>query len=203
MPTSMLFDVDDLFGHVINRDGDGAVYADDGTTVDFAQPRSCFGCKAKCASGHHDPCITNLPSTRNACCGHGQATRPTNDNPSGYVAFEDGRTFRFLGTVGGDAIRAAVDAVLRGDALPEGFTWDEDLPWWHGLTDDQKSYVHNNQLRVLHELVVESGATPTEAFLAGQAMWWDGCTDEQKTFVLNGMKEKLDGLVLEAKAAHP
>lgn len=200
---SMLFDVDDLFGHVINRDGDGAVYADDGTTVDFANPRPCLGCKAKCVSGQHDPCIANLPSTRNACCGHGAPTRPTNDSPSGYVALEDGRTFRFLGTVGGAAIRAAVEAVLRGDPLPEGFTMDEDLPWWHGLTDAQKAYVQSSIVRGLRELVVESGATPSVAFDAGEAMWYDGLDDEHKTFVLNGMRAKLDELVLEAKAAHP
>jgi hypothetical protein len=199
----MLFDVDDLFGHVINRDGDGAVYADDGTTVDFANPRSCFGCKARCVNGQHDPCIANLPSTRNACCGHGQATRPTNDNPSGYVALEDGRTFRFAGTVGGAAIRAAVDAAIRGEALPEGFVYDEELPWWHDCTDEQKAYVQANIVRILRELVVESGATPSAAFDAGEAMWWDGLDEEQKSFVLQGMGTKLDGLVVEAKAAHP
>ena len=32
----------------------------------------------------------------------------------------------------------------------------------------------------LRELVIASGATPSEAFLAGKAMWWDGVTEAQK-----------------------
>lgn len=200
---SMLFDVDTEYGHVVKRAGDGAVYEDDGTPVDFANPRPCLGCGAKCRSGGHDPCIANLPSTRNACCGHGRALTPVSNQPSGYVALQDGRTFRFVGTVGGDAIRAATAAALAGEPLPEGFVYDEDLPWWAGLTDAQKEYVESQTLRGLRDLVVLSGATPSAAFDAGQAPWWDGVTEEQKKFVWNNMRAKLDELAQEAKRLFP
>jgi len=195
----MLFEKDSEYGHVRIRVGDGAVYADDNSPVDFANPRPCLGCAAKCSAGEHDPCIANLPSTRNACCGHGLAKTPLSGSPNGYVALEDGRTFRFLGTVGGDAIRAALTAALAGEPLPDGFVWDEELPWWHGLTDEQKEYVQARIVDGLRELVIEAGATPSEAFLAGTAPWWEGVSDEHRAYVWNNMRRKLDEFVVQAK----
>jgi len=120
--------------------------------------------------------------------------------PNGYVALEDGRTFRFLGTVGGESIRAAVDAVLRGDPLPEGFTLDADKMWWDGLTEAQVAYVRQNMTRGLAELVTEAqdGQPPAAAFLAGEAMWFEGLDQSKKDFVLARMPGKIAELVQEA-----
>ncbi len=101
---------------------------------------------------------------------------------TGYVALEDGRTFRFSGLVGGARIREVVDAVLRGEPLPDGFVFDEDKAWWSGLSETQRQYVHNNITAGLARVVtaVKNGEPPSAAFLAGEAPWWDGLTDEQK-----------------------
>ena len=80
---SLLFKTDTLFGHVIDDTPAGPVYRDDGSPVDDNNPRPCLGCGATCRHGEHDPCIANLPGTRNACCGHGLAKTPVRGNPNG------------------------------------------------------------------------------------------------------------------------
>lgn len=200
--STLLFDVDSEFGHVVENTPSGVVYSDDKTPVDPLNLRPCFGCKLKINRGDQDPCIANLPGTYQACCGHGLAFAPRTRNPNGYAALDDGRRISFEGTVGGERIRAAVAAALAGEPLPEGFTYDETRMWWDGLTEAQVSYVRANMLRVLEELVRESGATPSEAFLAGKQMWWDGLTQTHKDFVLAGLRAKIAGLVREALALH-
>jgi hypothetical protein len=198
--SELLFSPDSEFGHVVENSPKGVIYRDDGTLVDSLNPRSCLGCKLSVRHGEQDPCIANLPGTSQACCGHGLALSPRLQKPNGYVALDDGRTFRFLGTVGGECIRAAVDAVLRGDALPEGFTFDQDRMWWDGLTETQVVYVRQNTVRGLAELVTEAqgGLPPSAAFLAGEAMWFDGLDDDKKNYVLERMGDKIAELVQEA-----
>ena len=48
--------------------------------------RPCPKCGGLPTKDGHDPCIANLPSVKNACCGHGQE--------NGYVSFENGQTIR-------------------------------------------------------------------------------------------------------------
>ncbi len=201
----LLFSPDSEFGHVVENSPAGVIYRDDGTLVDGANPRPCLGCQARCAHGEQDPCIANLPGTSQACCGHGLALSPRLQNPNGYVALEDGRTFRFVGTVGGDAIRAAVAAALAGEPLPEGFAYEENRMWWEGLTEVQVAYVRANMIRGLTTLVTAArdGQSPSAAFLAGEAMWWDGLDETQKTFVLERTPDMLSSLVAEALVAHP
>ena len=198
----MLFKIDSLFGHVIEETAEGVVYQADGVLVDGNNLRPCVGCKAQCDEGGHDPCIANLPGTLNACCGHGLDVTPVNHNPNGYVALEDGRTFRFSGLVGGTRIRQAVDAALKGEALPEGFTLDEKKMWWAGLTDTQRQYVHDNMGRMLANVVtqVQNGAPPSPRFLSGEVMWYDGLTEEQKMLGWSLMGPAHDALVQEALA---
>ena len=145
----MLFKTDTLFGHVIEDTDDGPVYQDDGSKVDGDNPRPCLGCKVKIQHGEQDPCIANLPGTLNACCGHGRERTPVSGGLAGYVALRDGRTFRFPGTVGGEAVRAAVDLAIADKELPEGFVFDEEKMWWYGLTDAQVAYVHANTRRAI------------------------------------------------------
>jgi hypothetical protein len=197
----MLFKIDSVFGHVIEETAQGVVYQADGVLVDGNNLRPCGGCKVKCAEGQHDPCIANLPSTLNACCGHGLDVTPVNHNPNGYVALEDGRTFRFSGLVGGERIRQAVDCALSGQDLPEGFTFDEEKMWWAGLTVAQRQYVQDNMLAMLGKLVTEvkNGEPPSPLFLKGEAMWWDGLDDEQKAQVWSRMGDAHNRLVQEAR----
>lgn len=133
--------LDHLFGHTIERGDSGTawVYQDDGTAVDWDSPRRCKGCRANIALGTHDPCISKLPGTRQACCGHGLELTP-NGNAAGYVALKDGRTIRFKG-LPGPAIRELVESLLAGNPLPDGVTQDADRSWWAGLTDAQFDYV--------------------------------------------------------------
>lgn len=196
----MLFKVDTLFGHVIEETANGVIYRADGVVVDFAQPRPCVGCNIRCDNGAHDPCIANLPGTLNACCGHGLELTPVSKQWTGYVALEDGRTFRFSGLVGGARIREVVDAVLRGEPLPDGFVFDEDKAWWSGLSEEQRQYVHNNITAGLARVVtaVKNGEPPSAAFLAGEAPWWDGLTDEQKEQVWSRLGDMMKDLVREA-----
>jgi hypothetical protein len=196
----MLFKVDTLFGHVIEETDHGVVYQADGVLVDAANLRACAGCNVKCSSGQQDPCIANLPGTLNACCGHGLERTPVSKQWTGYVALEDGRTFRFSGLVGGARIREVVDAVLRGEPLPDGFVFDEDKAWWAGLSENQRRYVHENTTAGLARVVtaVKNGEPPSAAFLAGEAMWWDGLTDEQKEQVWARLGDMMQDLVREA-----
>lgn len=133
--------LDHLFGHTIERTNSGTawVYQDDGTSVDWDKPRRCKGCLVSITVGSHDPCIKNLPGTRQACCGHGLNLTP-NGNPAGYVALKDGRTIRFKGLQGA-AVRQLVDSALKGEPLPQGVLVDAELSWWADLTDAQFDYV--------------------------------------------------------------
>jgi hypothetical protein len=45
----------------------------------------CPVCKQARTADGHDPCITNLPGVRYACCGHGG-----HGQTSGYLYFENG-----------------------------------------------------------------------------------------------------------------
>jgi len=180
----MLNKVDSLFGHVIEERDGKAVYRDDGTPVTAETLRPCLGCKVRCAEGHHDPCIANLPGTLNACCGHGLARTPVHGNPNGYVALEDGRTFRFLGDAGGESIRAATRAALAGLPLPEGFVMDDTRMWWSGLTAAQRDYVHANTRPAIAALVQEeTGAPVVPGFLEGEKPWWEGLDEAAKARV--------------------
>jgi hypothetical protein len=59
-------------------------YEDDNSLVkETWKYRSCGRCGKQAASNDHDPCISNLPGVRNACCGHG-------DTSVAYVQFLDG-----------------------------------------------------------------------------------------------------------------
>jgi hypothetical protein len=198
----MLFKIDSLFGHVIEETAKGVVYQADGVLVDGKNLRPCVGCKVKCANGEQDPCIKNLPGTLNACCGHGLDVTPVNHNPNGYVSLEDGRTIRFSGLLGGERIRRAVDAALKGETLPEGFTFDENKMWWAGLTDSQRQYVQDNLVHMLAKLVTEvkNGEPPSPLFLKGEAMWYEELDEEQKALVWSRMGAAHDQLVQEALA---
>ena len=198
----MLFKVDSLFGHVIEETAEGVVYQSDGVLVDGADLRPCVGCNVKCSPGQQDPCIANLPGTLNACCGHGVELTPVSQQWTGYVALEDGRTFRFSGLVGGARIREVVDAVLRGEPLPDGFVFDEDKAWWAGLSAAQRQYVNDNTVAGLARVVTEvkNGEPPSAAFLAGEAPWWDGLTEEEKAQVWDRLGDMMQTLVKEALA---
>lgn len=202
---ALLFSPDSEFGHVVENSPEGVIYSDDRTLVDSQNPRPCLGCKAVCAHGGHDPCIANLPGTSQACCGHGLAVTPRGQSPNGYVALEDGRMFRFLGTVGAERIRAAVDAALAGEPLPEGFTFDADRAWWEGLTEDQVAYVRSQFTRMLSDLVTEAqGGTPANPdILAGKAMWFDGLDETKKEYVMSRIGAEIAGLVATAKRQLP
>jgi hypothetical protein len=197
----MLFKVDTLFGHVIEETDKGVVYRASGVLVDFANPRPCLGCNAKCDNGSHDPCIANLPETLNACCGHGLDRTPVSNQWTGYVALDDGRTFRFSGLMGGERIRKAVLAAIKGEALPEGFVFDEDKAWWAGLSEKQRQYVQYNIPAGLVRLVTEvkNGEPVSPRFLAGEAMWWDGLSENEKQLVWARMGEMLDDLVRQSR----
>jgi hypothetical protein len=198
----MLFKVDSHFGHVVEETDKGVIYRDDGALVDWQNPRPCLGCKAKCGEGSHDPCIANLPGTSNACCGHGLDVTPVNHNANGYVALDDGRTFRFSGLVGGERIRQAVDAALKGDSLPEGFVFDEQKMWWSGLSDTQRQYVQANLHAGLVRLVTEvlNGQSPSPQVISGEAMWYEGLAEEQKAQVWARTGDLMQELVQEALA---
>lgn len=193
----MLFDVDSEYGHVVENTPAGAVYRDDRTPVDPANPRPCLGCGARIKSGMHDPCIADLPGTYQACCGHGLDCAPKSGRPNGYVALKDGRTIEFSGLVGGARIRSAVDAVLAGEALPEGFAFGERM-WWEGLTDAQRAYVQERIPQSLAALVIEVHGEAPEAFIKGEKPWWDGLSDEEKATVWSRLPASLAALVQEA-----
>jgi hypothetical protein len=196
----MLRKTETLFGHIIDDTPTGPVYRDDGSSVDFQNPRPCLGCKVKVTNGTQDPCIANLPGTYQACCGHGLDRSPVSNNPNGYVALKDGRTIRFSGCLGGERIREAVDTVLAGGALPDGFVLDEERMWWDGLSDAQRSYVQKRIpqgiARLVHELT--NGEHSAERFLKGEQPWWEGLSEQHKGQVWNSMKVMLFELRQEA-----
>lgn len=198
----MLFKTDTLFGHVIEDTDDGPVYQDDGSKVDGDNPRPCLGCKVKIHYGEQDPCIANLPGTLNACCGHGRALTPVSQALTGYVALRDGRTFRFPGTVGGEAIRAAVDLAIAEKQLPDGFIFDQEKMWWGGLTDAQVAYVHANTRRAIFEVVREitAGKFPDDSYLTSDEPWWTGLDEDQKSAFWVACKQMMSALAAEARA---
>jgi len=200
MPKELLFDVDTEYGHVVDASALGPVYRDDGSFVDYANLRPCFGCKVKIERFGHDPCIAQLPGTLQACCGHGLDKSPRTGMPAGYAAFRDGRTIRFSGCEGGPRIRQVVEGVLAGQPLPEGFEFDADRAWWDGLSETQCHYVRERIAPGLVRLVtaVRNGQPVSERFLSGEAMWWDGLTAEEKQTVLGQMPGLLAELVAEA-----
>lgn len=196
----MLFKIDSLYGHVIEDTPAGPVYQDDKSLVDDANPRPCLGCKVEIKGGQ-DPCIANLPEVYQACCGHGLERSATHDGLNGYAAFKDGRCIRFSGTVGGTRIRAAVSAVLAQQPLPEGFAFDEERPWWTGLTDGQRQYVQSNIPNALAKSVLKlTGAPASTAHLRGEQPWWDGLSEEHKAAVWANMRSMLAELVQESLA---
>jgi hypothetical protein len=194
----MLNKTDTLFGHIIDDTDKGPVYREDGTPVDFANPRPCLGCKKRCANGGHDACIENLPGTYQACCGHGLDRTPVSGRLAGYVGLKDGRTIEFSGLLGGERIRAAVDLALAGAPLPEGFTFGERM-WWEGLTDAQRDYVWQRLPQGLMRLTQEvTGGELDEAIGKGEKAWHDGLTDEQKQQVRVKIPAQLAELVEES-----
>jgi hypothetical protein len=195
----MLFKVEDQFGHRVEDTESGVIYQSDGSLVDKTNPRPCFGCKARCKNGEQDPCITNLPGTLQACCGHGVELSPRG-YLNGYVALTDGRTIKFSGLVGGAAIRNAVEQALAGEELPAGFAFEDTRMWWAGLSVRQREYVDAHMLHGLSTLVeaVNDGyASPL--ILTGEAMWYEGLTEEQKTSVRGKLGQMLQDLVTEAR----
>ncbi len=196
----MLFKIDSLYGHVIEDTPQGPVYQNDKVLVDENNPRPCLGCNVQIKGGQ-DPCIANLPGVYQACCGHGLEQSAEGDRPNGYAAFKDGRCIRFSGAVGGTRIRAAVDAVLAEDQLPEGFVYDEQRPWWTGLSDGQRQYVQNSIPAALAKAVLKvTGAPTSAAYVSGEQPWWDGLSDEQKSAVWAYMGTMLAELVQESLA---
>jgi hypothetical protein len=198
----MLYKLDSMFGHVIEETDTGVIYKADGAPVDFACPRACIGCGAHVKDGEQDPCIVNLPGTVQACCGHGLERTPEHNNPNGYVGLKDGRTFRFLGTVGGERIRLAVEAALAGQSLPEGFNFDADRAWWEGLSEAQRAYVHNGMRPGLAEIVrdITGANTVDDDIVSGARMWFDGRSDEEKDIVRSRIPGMIERLVMEALA---
>lgn len=197
----MLFKVDTLYGHVVEETDDGLVYQDDGSPVTAETVRPCKGCGACIKNGEQDPCIANLPGTHAACCGHGCETTVTGKSNPGYVALEDGRTFRFSGTVGGERIRQVVEAVLAGEALPEGFEMDEEKMWWHGLTDAQRAYVYANIKQSIFDLVREltDGQFPPDDYLTTDNMWYEGVDEDARNRVMAAMGPLMDRLAEAAR----
>lgn len=180
----MVLEVDSLHGYVIEKSEIGPVYRDDGSLVDFENPRPCLGCSRRIGKNEHDPCIANLPGTIHACCGHGLAHSPRSGGPNGYVAFRDGRRIVFLGTVGSEKIRAAVDAFLAGEELPEGFALSDDM-WYVGLTEAQQAYVHQHLRQAIFDLVreVTDGQFPPDEYLTTEIMWNIGVPQEKVQIV--------------------
>jgi len=194
----MLFKIDSQYGHIVEDTPQGPVYQADGVLVDESNPRPCAGCNAR-ISGGHDPCIAGLTDVYQACCGHGLERTPAGDRPNGYVAFKNGRCIRFSGKLGGAQIRLAVEAVLCGGPLPHGFEFDQERPWWTGLTDGQRHYVQENIPRALAAQVLKvTGSPASQAFLLGEAAWWDGLTEEHKKAVWANLGTMLAELVQES-----
>lgn len=196
----MPFEVDTLFGHIIEASDQGPVYRDDGTLVDFAKPRPCKGCSRQVNVGEQDPCIANLPGTIHACCGHGLESMPdTDDRMTGYVALDDGRRIEFSGWEGGDNIKAAVAIALEGGELPSGFQ-ESDKMWWSGLTEEQRAYVMANMEAAIFKLVrrITDGQFPPDTYLEDDSMWYEGVPEDKKKQVFASMGGMMAELVAEA-----
>jgi hypothetical protein len=198
----MLFKIDTIHGHVVEDTPTGPIYKDDGTPVDLQNLRPCLGCNKQIGPGDHDPCISELPGTYQACCGHGLEKTPVGERPSGYAALKDGRCIRFSGLCGGQQIRAAVEAALKDEPLPAGFEFDADRMWWEGLTDNQRNYVQANMTRGLAKLVstVTGQEPPSERIISGEAAWHEDLDENQKAVVWSKLNSLLAELVQEALA---
>lgn len=61
------------------------VFKDTGNPVvgENAERRPCCHCGLYRGNNGHDPCISNLPGVKSACCGHGGGKRA-------YILFENG-----------------------------------------------------------------------------------------------------------------
>jgi hypothetical protein len=122
-------------------------------------------------------------------------------SPNGYVGLKDGRTFRFLGTVGGERIRGAVEAALAGQTLPEGFTFDAERAWWECLSEPQRAYVHHGMRPGLAEIVrdIVGAQAVDDDIVSGARMWFEGRSDEEKEAVKMRIPAMIERLVLEAR----
>jgi hypothetical protein len=196
----LLFMMDALFGHVIEDSEGGPVYKEDGVRVDLDHLRPCAHCGARSELGSHDACIANLPSVRQACCGHGLDCLPGSDRPAGYVELEDGRVLEFSGRCGGTRIQEAVKAAVTGEPLPAGFCYGERVPW-KGLSHAQREYVQRRALAELARVVHEVGGRELaeEGLLKPDEPWWVGLTKEQKSCVWAKMRAKVAELAEEAR----
>ncbi|MBY0359900.1 MAG: hypothetical protein K2W82_17990 [Candidatus Obscuribacterales bacterium] len=198
----MVWKIDERYGHLVENGDDGSeVYLDDRTPVTKETLRPCFKCSLPCAPGQHDPCIVNLPGTKNACCGHGLASWPDGRPGRGYVALEDGRSFRFSALASAEDIREATALALQEKPLPEGFVYDEQKHWWTGMTQAQYDYVIAGTPAIIRKAVeqVLQGAPLNEAYLQGKALWWTGLSEEQKREVFALLHTSVDELAAEAR----
>ena len=197
----MLHKLDSLYGHVIEQTDAGVVYQDDGTPVTPETTRPCKGCNVAITRGTHDPCIANLPGAVQACCGHGLDRTPQDNRPNGYFALLDGRTVYFSGLLGAAKIREAIDAMLKGEQLPEGFEAGA-RTWWEGLTTEQMHWVQSQMPALLLKLVRTVGE-PSEAYLRDGQPWWDGLSQEQKDGVRALLGPNLNALALRSLTEIP
>lgn len=79
-------------GHkVIALKDSKGVYSDwrylDGSSLKKEGDRPCVRCGKMPTEKGHDPCISDLPNTKYACCGHGVE--------DGYVKLNNGKSIRF------------------------------------------------------------------------------------------------------------
>lgn len=74
-------------GHPMYYDTQDWRFVDDNSLVALGESRPCGCCGEYTTPAGHDPCIANLPSVMNACCGHGCIE-------DAYVQFVDGRRLR-------------------------------------------------------------------------------------------------------------
>lgn len=198
----MVWKIDERYGHLVENADDGSeVYLDDRTPVTKETLRPCLKCSLPCAPGKHDPCIANLPGTTNACCGHGLEFWPDGRQRRGYVALEDGRSFRFSPLADAESIREATALALQEKPLPEGFVYDERKAWWTGMTQVQYDYVIAGMPAIIRKAVeqVMRGQPLNEAYLQGKALWWTGLSEEQKREVFALLHTSVDELAAEAR----
>ena len=74
-------------GHSIEFINDHWVYLDTKELVSSIKDRDCGNCGRVNTKDSHDPCITNLKYTMNACCGHGESEEA-------YIQFSNGFCIR-------------------------------------------------------------------------------------------------------------
>jgi hypothetical protein len=162
-----------VHGHMIDVLPTGQFYQNDASPVDWENLRPCVACGACMGKDDHDSCISGLPGTRNACCGHGvieENTAPRSLGvfvvdglpneafrrglkPWGYVDLIDGRRLEFQGDCGGARIRAAVDAALKDLPLPDGFSFDDEDQNHH---DQNRNHDHDHDHKHASEEVCKN-----------------------------------------------